>query len=185
MHGPIRVPVCGDADTAVSVCSKACRDEYLGGFVETRGGKAIRLLHLPRGPGDVPAAAWLFYAAVRLVGPLLDRVVDLPLLPDRRGLVFPTAGLAALVVAWALLRRMRPARWISAVLAGAGLIYAVLAWTRSGDTGWALEAVTFHPAVIALSLGDPRPRRVVPALAVLALYPAALAITALGAAVQS
>lgn len=175
----IDVPICGDAESTVPVCSKRCRDEYLGGFVETREGRTYRFLHPPAGPGNVVAAVWIAYAAVRLLGPLLDRWIAIPLLPQHRGATFVTAGAVALIIAYGLFRRIRYARALSGALAAAGFVFALGAYLRSDDLAWAIEAGAFYPAVALLSIGDPRPARVVVALALFGAYPASLIVTAL------
>ena len=175
---PIQVPVCGDSQAKITVCSKRCRDEYLAGYVETHQGKSLRLLHRPHGPGVVLAILWASYGLVHMVGPVLLRFVPLPLLPARPGPEFYTGGLAALIVAFAVLRNVRNARMFSTGLAALGLVFAGLSYLSTGQTAYLLEAATVHPAALLLSLGDPGPKRALGGLGLFAFYPVALVVTA-------
>jgi hypothetical protein len=176
---PIAIPVCGDAQARIQVCSRRCRDEYLAGYVETHEGRTFRLLARPTGPGFVLALVWAVYAVVHLAGPLLRRVVPLPLLPARLGPEFFSAGVAALFVAYAVVREARWARWFSAGLAGLGIVSSVVGFAATRQLGWIVEGAAVFPAALLLSLGDPGPRRALAALALFSVYPAALAVTAL------
>lgn len=179
MGKTLSVPVCGDPATHVQVCSKRCRDEYLGGYVETREGRTIRLLQPPWGPGTLLAIAWLVLATIRLLGPLLSRGVHLPLLAGPSGTATVAGGAAALLVGFSLLREARAARWFSLAFGVLGTVTAAVLWWRTGSPGWALEALVACPAIVLLSIGRPGVRRVLAGLAWFALYPAAIAASPL------
>jgi hypothetical protein len=174
---PLQIPVCGDPNVKITVCSQRCRDEYVAGYVETRGGQAVRMLSRPRGAGLVLAVLWGFYGLVHLAGGPLSRLVAIPLLPSQTGPEFYSGGAAALLVAYAVLREVRLARYFSAGLAVVGLVFAALAFARARQLAPVAEALTVFPAALLLSLGDPGPRRALGALVLFALWPAALVVT--------
>jgi hypothetical protein len=175
---PLEVPVCGDPNVKLPVCSKRCRDEYLAGYVETRGGRAFRLLARPRGAGIVLAIVWAAWGVVHIAGGALSHVLPLPLLPPNPGPEFYTGGAAGLFVAFALLREMRWARLFSIGLAAVGLVFAALYYLSTRHLSWVVEGVTVFPAALLLSLGDPGPKRALGALALFGIYPAAVLVTA-------
>ncbi|MBN1772357.1 MAG: hypothetical protein JXB32_13895 [Deltaproteobacteria bacterium] len=174
---PLEIPVCGDPNVKITVCSAHCRDEYIAGYVETREGRAVRMLRRPRGAGFVLAALWGVYGLVHLAGGPLSRIVAVPLLPAQPGPEFYSGGAAALLVAYAVLREVRLARYFSAGLAVVGLVFAALAFARSRQFASVVEAATVFPAALLLSLGDPGPRRALGALVLFAIWPAALIVT--------
>ena len=174
---PLEIPVCGDPRVKITVCSQHCRDEYLAGYVETRQGKAVRMLSRPRGAGLVLVVLWGVYGLVHLAGGPLSGIVSIPLLPTAAGPEFYSGGVAALLVAYAVLREVRLARYFSVGLAVVGLLFAALAFSRSRQLASVAEALTVFPAALLLSLGDPGPRRALAALALFAVWPAALLVT--------
>lgn len=176
---PLQIPVCGEPSIRITVCSARCRDEYVAGYVETREGRAVRMLSRPRGPGLVLAALWGVYGLVHLAGGPLARLLSIPLLPAQPGPEFYSGGAAALLVAYAVVREARFARYFSAGLAVVGLVFAALAFARSRQPAFVAEALTVFPAALLLSLGDPGPRRALGALALFAVWPAALIVTAI------
>jgi|GEM_PF-2427084 len=179
VHKPLQIPVCGEPSIKITVCSARCRDEYVAGYVETREGRAVRMLSRPRGPGLVLAALWGVYGLVHLAGGPLARIVSVPLLPAHPGPEFYSGGFAALLVAYAVVREARLARYFSAGLAVVGLVFAALTFARTRQLAPVAEAVTVFPAALLLSLGDPGPRRALGALALFAVWPAALIATAI------
>lgn len=174
---PLEIPVCGDPQVKIPVCSQRCRDEYVAGYVETREGRPVRMLSRPRGVGLVLVVLWGVYGLVHLAGGPLSRIVTIPLLPAQTGPEFYSGGVAALLVAYAVLREVRLARYFSVGLAVVGLVFAALAYARTRQLASVAEALTVFPAALLLSLGDPGPRRALGALVLFSAWPATLIVT--------